>query len=66
MSVLHHHVPAMQHAPTLTDLSNVHVTMDLVEMEQLVLVGKYLQNIELINYMYYNVIFLLIISNTKF
>ena len=35
MTVLHHHVPAMQHAPTLMDPFNVHVTMDLAEMEQL-------------------------------
>ena len=35
MSVLHHHVPAMQHAATLMDPFNVHVTMDFQEMEQL-------------------------------
>ena len=66
MSVLHHHVPAMQHAATLMDPINVHVTTDLAEMEQLVLVGKYLQNIQLMNYRYYNVILVWIISNAKF
>ena len=35
MSVLHRHVPVMQHAATLMDLFNVHVTMDFQEMEQL-------------------------------
>ena len=65
MSVLHHHVPAMQHAATLMDPFNVHVTMDLAEMEQLAQVRRYLENIELMNYMYYNVIFSWIISNTK-
>ena len=41
MSVLHHHVPAMQHAATLMDPINVHVTMDFQEMEQLAQAGKY-------------------------
>ena len=31
---LFHHVTVMQHAATLVDLFNVHVTMDLAEMEQ--------------------------------
>ena len=41
MSVFHHHVPAMEHAATLMDPSNVHVTMGLAEMEQLAQVGTY-------------------------
>ena len=65
MSVLHHHVILMQHAVILMDPFNVHVTMDLAEMEQLAQVGRYLENIELMNYMYYNVIFSWIILNTK-
>ena len=66
MSVIHHHVPAMQHAATLMDPFNVHVTMDLTEMEQLAQVRRYFKNIKLMNYMYYNVILSWIISNTKF
>ena len=65
MSVIHHHVPAMQHAATLMDPFNVHVTMDLMEMEQLAQVRRYFKNIKLMNYMYYNVILSWIISNTK-
>ena len=45
MSVIHHHVPAMQHAVTLMDPFNVHVTMDLMEMEQLAQVRRYFKNI---------------------
>ena len=49
MSVIHHHVPAMQHAATLMDPFNVHVTMDLTEMEQLAQVRRYFKNIKLMN-----------------
>ena len=52
MSVRHHHVILMQHAVILMDPFNVHVTMDLAEMEQLAQVGRYFENIELMNYMY--------------
>ena len=31
---LFHHVTVMRHAATLVDIFNVHVTLDLAEMEQ--------------------------------
>ena len=49
MSVLRHHVPAMRHVAILMDPFNVHVKLDLAEMEQHAQVGRYFENIELMN-----------------